>query len=122
MTRRCAVCARAMGRGAVPMCFPCSEAFDRFNRRDATTAGLIRWAAGRARRLVTREHKADVSHAYSRGYELGFAAAGDSSEGHGIYSEVVDGLTGFPPERAPRPAALPDFMATARAMLPRKRR
>lgn len=51
----CIVCALRGVHAKGTLCFPCREAFDKFNRRDRTTLGLIRWAAQRA-----REHAADT--------------------------------------------------------------
>ncbi len=47
----CIVCNRPVVVLRGTMCQNCDEAFDRFNRRDSTTLGLIRWAAMRARKF-----------------------------------------------------------------------
>ncbi len=47
----CIVCDRPIVVLKNTMCQNCNEAYDRFNRRDSTTLGLIRWAAMRARKF-----------------------------------------------------------------------
>ncbi len=49
---RCIVCNRPIVLHKNTMCGSCGEAYDRFNRRDSTAIGLIRWAAQRARRFA----------------------------------------------------------------------
>jgi hypothetical protein len=50
----CVVCERPV---IVTMCQQCQEAYDRANRRDSTTLGLIRWAAMRARKCERARKK-----------------------------------------------------------------
>lgn len=54
---RCIICQRPVITQRGHMCGDCAEAYDKFNRRDSTTLGLIRWAAGRALRLERRRVK-----------------------------------------------------------------
>jgi hypothetical protein len=48
----CIVCLDPVVVTRGSMCTKCCEAYDRARRRDYTTLGIIRWAAGRARRAV----------------------------------------------------------------------
>lgn len=57
MTTACIVCDRPIVVAKGTMCGDCGEAYDRFNRRDSTALGLIRWAAGRALRLERLRRK-----------------------------------------------------------------
>lgn len=53
--RCCIVCQRHNLVGAsAEMCRICCHSYDRSLRRDATTMGIIRWAAGRARRFALK--------------------------------------------------------------------
>jgi len=52
---KCIVCLRPVVTYKGSMCTNCCEAYDRMNVRDSTTLGVIRWAAGRARRMQKKE-------------------------------------------------------------------
>lgn len=54
---RCIVCNYPVVVQKGTMCGVCKEAYDRFNRRDSTTLGLIRWAAQRARKYVNAPYR-----------------------------------------------------------------
>ncbi len=47
----CVVCGRLRDPYSGGMCVACKMAYDRLNRRDCTTYGLLRWAAARARKF-----------------------------------------------------------------------
>ena len=49
---KCVVCDRYNVVSRAQMCTSCCEAYDRARGRDATTIGIIQWAAGRARRFA----------------------------------------------------------------------
>lgn len=49
----CIVCTGTIA--SLSMCRACARSFDRHNRADMTTLGLIRWAANRARRAQQTE-------------------------------------------------------------------
>jgi hypothetical protein len=49
---RCIICLRAVVVNKGTMCLNCCEAYDSYNRRcDGTIVDLIRWVAGRVRRI-----------------------------------------------------------------------
>lgn len=61
---RCTICQRETYRSArqrLLLCRHCGKSFDRMNSRDSTTAGLIVWAAQRARLFLRRKLRA-ASH------------------------------------------------------------
>ncbi len=76
-TPRCIVCERRTA--AVDfLCTECGEAYDRFSGRNANVPSpmkSMRWAAGRARRLLKREQKGREELARNAGYRSGFRAA-----------------------------------------------
>ena len=47
---KCVVCNGLTRTIRDNLCVSCCASYDRARRRDATTLGIIRWAAGRARR------------------------------------------------------------------------
>ena len=48
----CIVCERPVVTHRGSMCQACCEAYDRATSRDATIIGIIKWAAGRSRRML----------------------------------------------------------------------
>ena len=59
---RCVVCHEpgepgAIGRSAIQLCEECGKSYDRLNRKDDTTAGLIVWAATRAWKFARRKKR-----------------------------------------------------------------
>ena len=51
-SRTCIVCGWPTPRLEGHLCASCRMSYDRANRRDSTTLGVIQWAANRARRFA----------------------------------------------------------------------
>ncbi len=54
---RCVVCQVHPRVKRGELCRLCARSYDRFNKQDATTMGLIKWTATRARLFFTRWRK-----------------------------------------------------------------